>query len=204
MDTDEQVVVQPQDTHTQILEAAQQLFTEQGFHGTSMRQIAADAGIALGGIYNHFPSKENIFEIIFEQNHPYHDVLPILEQTQGESPEALVRNAALRILQALQARPHFLKIMFIELVEFKGVHLSELMSNIFPRGVKLIERFIEDKSSLRPLPAPALLRSFLGLFVSYYLGQLMLDPSGTSSVDERSFEYFIDIYLHGILNGEKE
>jgi AcrR family transcriptional regulator len=165
MDTDETITIQPQDTRTQILLAAQHRFTEQGFHGTSMRQIAQDAGIALGGIYNHFPGKEKIFEIIFEENHPYHDVLPILEQAHGDTPEALVRNAALRMLQALQARPHFLKLLFIELVEFRGIHLAELMANVFIRGVALIEGFLEENPRLRPLPAPALLRSFLGLFV---------------------------------------
>jgi len=202
MGTDEQVIAQPQDTRTQILNAAQHRFTEQGFHGTSMRQIAADAGIALGGIYNHFPSKENIFEIIFEQNHPYHDVLPILEQTQGDTPETLVRNAALRMLQALQARPHFLKLLFIELVEFKGIHLVELMNKVFLRGTMLIEGFLDENPTLRPLPAPILLRSFLGLFVSYYFGELMLDPSGSPMFNQEAFEHFIDIYLHGILIGE--
>ena len=195
--------VQPHDTRTQILKAAQHRFTEQGFHGTSMRQIAADAGIALGGIYNHFPSKENIFEIIFEQNHPYHDVLPILEQARGDTPETLVRNAARRMLQALQARPHFLKLLFIELVEFKGIHLVELMNNVFQRGVKLIEGFLDENPTLRPLPAPILLRSFLGLFVSYYFGELMLDPSGSPMSNQKVFEHFIDIYLHGILTGER-
>ncbi|OGO21284.1 MAG: hypothetical protein A2Z14_14455 [Chloroflexi bacterium RBG_16_48_8] len=201
---DEILTTQTQDTRTQILEAAQHLFIEQGFHGASMRQIAQEAGIALGGIYHHFTSKEKIFQIIFENNHPYHEVLPILEHAQGDTPEALVRNAAVRMLQALQARPHFLKLIFIELVEFKGIHLAGLMSSVLPRGVKLIERFLEEQSTLRPLPAAALLRSFLGLFISYYLGELMLDPSGSSQFNETTFEYFVDIYLHGILIGEPE
>jgi AcrR family transcriptional regulator len=204
MDTGKEVVIQPQDTRSQILEAAQHLFTEQGYHGTSMRQIAQEAGIALGGIYNHFPSKENIFEIIFEENHPYHDVLPILEQAQGDTPETLVRNAALRMLQALQARPHFLKLLLIELVEFKGVHLTELMTTVFLRGVKLIEEFLQGTSSLRLIPAPTLLRSFLGVFIAFYFGELMLNPSGSSQPNESTFEDFIEIYLHGILTGEQE
>jgi AcrR family transcriptional regulator len=199
----EKSVVRNKDKRTQILEAAQHLFTEQGFHGTSMRQIASEAGIALGGIYNHFPSKENIFEIIFEQNHPYHDVLPILEQAQGDTPETLVRNAALRMLQALQARPHFLKLLFVELVEFKGIHLVEVMNYVFLHGGKLIENFLDENPTLRSLPAPILLRSFLGLFGFYYFGELMMDPSGSSVFNQETFEYFVDIYLHGILIGER-
>ncbi len=37
-------------TRASILEGAYQLFLQQGYHGTSMRQIAEEAGIALGGI----------------------------------------------------------------------------------------------------------------------------------------------------------
>jgi AcrR family transcriptional regulator len=44
-----------------ILRAAHDLFLQQGYHGTSMRQIAEGAGTALGAIYNHFPGKETIF-----------------------------------------------------------------------------------------------------------------------------------------------
>lgn len=204
MEKDEKKKSHSKDTRSQILDAAHFLFIDQGFHGTSMRQIAQEVGIALGGIYNHFPSKEMIFQTIFEENHPYHDVLPILETAQGDSPEDLVRNAALQMLHALRARPHFLKLMFIELVEFKGTHIVELMSTVFPRGVELIERFLEDKSAVRSLPAPILLRSFLGLFVSYYIGELMLDPTGFIRVDENTLETFVDIYLHGILTGVSE
>jgi len=201
MDNNQHSLPHKKDTASFILEAANHLFIEQGYHGTSMRQIAQEAGIALGGIYNHFPSKEALFESIFLETHPYHDVLPILSQAQGDTPEALVRNAAERMMQALQARPNFLKLMFIELVEFKGTHIVDLQSTIFPHSAELIERFTENQPSIRPFPAMILLRSFLGLFISYYLGELMLDPSGGSQFDQTSIDQFVDIYLHGILTG---
>ena len=44
-------------TRLAIEDAAVNLFMEHGYHATSMRQIAERAGLALGGIYNHFSSK---------------------------------------------------------------------------------------------------------------------------------------------------
>jgi AcrR family transcriptional regulator len=204
MDHSPQPLPKGKDTASSILDAAHQLFIEHGYHGTSMRLIAQEAEIALGGIYNHFPSKEALFEQIFLETHPYHEVLPILSEAQGDTPEALVRNAAQRMMQALQARPNFLKLMFVELVEFKGSHILDLQSAIFPQSAELIEQFTENSSSIRPIPAMILLRSFVGLFISYYLGELMLDPSGESKFDQQTFDQFIDIYLHGILSGAKE
>jgi len=43
-------------TRLTIEDAAVELFMEHGYHATSMRQIAERAGLALGGIYNHFAS----------------------------------------------------------------------------------------------------------------------------------------------------
>src|SRR5246500_2393180 len=43
-----------------IYEAAMQLFREKGFEETTMRDIAAKAGVALGGAYYYFSSKEAI------------------------------------------------------------------------------------------------------------------------------------------------
>ncbi len=43
---------------THILDAAMACFIAQGFHPTSMRDIAQAAGVSLGNLYNHFASKE--------------------------------------------------------------------------------------------------------------------------------------------------
>jgi AcrR family transcriptional regulator len=49
-----------EDTRRRIYEAAMELFREKGFEQTTMRDIAAKAGVALGGAYYYFSSKESI------------------------------------------------------------------------------------------------------------------------------------------------
>ena len=44
-----------------IEQAARKLFTRQGFHGTTVRQIARAAGVSMGKLYLYYPNKEDIF-----------------------------------------------------------------------------------------------------------------------------------------------
>ncbi|WP_435742034.1 TetR/AcrR family transcriptional regulator [Nocardioides sp. SYSU DS0663] len=43
-----------------VLDAALQRFAEQGYHGTSIRDLAADAGLSVPGVYHHYRSKQEI------------------------------------------------------------------------------------------------------------------------------------------------
>lgn len=53
-------------TTTRIIDVATELFYQKGYHGTTMREIAARVGIKAASVYNHFASKEDIlFEITF-------------------------------------------------------------------------------------------------------------------------------------------
>jgi len=49
-----------QETRERILQAAKRLFREQGFDTTTTRDLAREAGIAAGTLFNYFPSKEAI------------------------------------------------------------------------------------------------------------------------------------------------
>jgi AcrR family transcriptional regulator len=51
-------------TERQIREEATILFYEQGYHATSMREIAAAVGIKAGSLYNHFSGKQEILYTI--------------------------------------------------------------------------------------------------------------------------------------------
>ena len=50
-----------------LLQAALELFTEQGFHGASTAQIARHAGVASGTLFFHFKSKEELIHELFEE-----------------------------------------------------------------------------------------------------------------------------------------
>ena len=49
-----------EDTRRKIYEAALELFREKGFEQTTMRDIAAKAGVALGGAYYYYSAKDAI------------------------------------------------------------------------------------------------------------------------------------------------
>src|SRR5258706_14655428 len=53
-------------TRGAVMRAAQKLFESKGFSATTMDEIAAAAGVAKGAVYHHFPSKEELFEAVFE------------------------------------------------------------------------------------------------------------------------------------------
>jgi AcrR family transcriptional regulator len=54
------ITARAEDTRRKIYEAAMELFREKGFEETTMRDVAAKAGVALGGAYYYFSSKDAI------------------------------------------------------------------------------------------------------------------------------------------------
>jgi AcrR family transcriptional regulator len=168
-----------------------------------MRQIAQRAGVALGGIYNHFTSKEQIFDQVLLEKHPYRQVLAVLQSAPGETMDAYAHNAARAAVAELGRRPDFLKLVFIELSEFKGKHAPRLFQTIFPQFLPLVERFRGDQSQLRDLPLQVILFSFLGTLFSYYLTESVVNPGSALASDMSTLEQYLSIFLHGILKPEK-
>jgi AcrR family transcriptional regulator len=48
-------------TREHLLSAAAQVFTERGFHGASLDEVAARAGFSKGAVYSNFRNKEDLF-----------------------------------------------------------------------------------------------------------------------------------------------
>ena len=168
-----------------LLDAAHLLFINQGYAATSMRQIAEGAGLALGGIYNHFASKEAIFHAILIERHPYQKIMPLIQKMQAESREHFDQSTVRSLLHEFGNHPKFFNLMLVEMVEFKGKHLSELFENV-----------------LCGVPPPAWLRAFLSMFVSYHMTQPLLIGLSAPDTQEYSLDAFVDIFLYGILKSE--
>jgi AcrR family transcriptional regulator len=76
-----------QDKRELILQAALELFAEQGFRGTSTAQIAKHAGVATGTLFHHFNTKEELI------NYIYSDIKTRIAENMLQ---ALAENTAIR------------------------------------------------------------------------------------------------------------
>jgi AcrR family transcriptional regulator len=192
-------------TRSVILQAAHDLFVSQGYHGTSMRQIAIKANLALGGLYNHFSSKEAVFEAVFLTFHPYQRVIPTLRNANGENLEELVQSAAQCMIRAIEDQTDFLNLMFIEVVEFKSIHSQQLFANLLPQELLILQRIAGSyPEQIRSIPSPMVIRTFLGFIFGYFLTEISLAPGAPEEFRQDAMQYFIDVYLHGVLLNPKK
>ena len=73
---------QRQEREALILQAAEEVLLEKGYHETSIDEIAARVGIAKGTVYLHFPSKEDLVIALFE--HEMQQLLQYIDSMESQ------------------------------------------------------------------------------------------------------------------------
>ena len=73
-------------TAERILDAAEILFSERGFAGTTLRDVALRVGLRIPSLYNHFASKESLYSAVLERG--IGPVLAVLSEFVEEGSEA--------------------------------------------------------------------------------------------------------------------
>src|SRR5579864_4976953 len=59
-------------TRSAIVDAALRLFREHGYEATTMRAIAAEAGVSLGNAYYYFESKQHLIQAFYDRTQIEH------------------------------------------------------------------------------------------------------------------------------------
>ncbi len=186
-------------TRAALLEASYELFITQGYHATSTRDITTAVGLAVGGFYNYFRTKEDIYLALLTERHPLLKILPALQNAQGDTVEELVCDAAVHMIETLGERRRAFGLMYVELAEFRGKHLTQILKMVQPSFLEFAQRLNQARGTLRDVPMPIMLRVFLGLFFSYFITDWLISKQLPASVTQDVFDGFVDIYLHGIL-----
>lgn len=77
-----------------ILDVAQRAFLETGYAATTMSGIAAEVGGSKATLWNHFPSKEDLFAAVVKRaTGQFREELQIILDTSAPLPESLLRFA---------------------------------------------------------------------------------------------------------------
>jgi AcrR family transcriptional regulator len=95
-----------------ILEAAAEAFAERGYHATSVGQVAGAAGITKPVVYDHFPSKRELFVELMETAR---DELTSrgIEAMSGDAPlEERLRAAILAFFVYVEEHPATARVLF--------------------------------------------------------------------------------------------
>lgn len=81
-------VARGEETRAKILAAALALFRRHGYAQTTMRQVAESAGVALGGAYHYFPSKEAIVLAYYDETQRRSSVAAAAAFAKSADPRA--------------------------------------------------------------------------------------------------------------------
>jgi AcrR family transcriptional regulator len=76
---------QQQRTRAEVVAAADRLFVEQGFHATTVEQIAHAAGYTKGAVYSNFTAKEDLFFAVYERR--MEDTVANLERALAQAAD---------------------------------------------------------------------------------------------------------------------
>jgi AcrR family transcriptional regulator len=99
-------------TRATILETALALFRERGYEGTTMRAIAAEAGVSLGNAYYYFGSKEHLIQAFYARTHEEHLAVcgEVLDREQDL--RARLMGVMSRKLDTIEPYHHFAGVLF--------------------------------------------------------------------------------------------
>lgn len=96
-------VVQGDATRAALIQAARELFGEQGYVETSTDEVVSRAGVTKGALYHHFSGKEGLFRAVFEQVQREVSDQAVAQFLQPDSWQALVGGCTLWIDALLDA-----------------------------------------------------------------------------------------------------
>jgi len=106
----------PLETRTRILDAAEELFMQHGFEGTSMRSLTAKAQVNLAAVNYHFGSKDALIEAVFRRRlDPMNaERIAALERLEDLSAESIIRafvRPSLRLVEDAKGGRNFIRLL---------------------------------------------------------------------------------------------
>lgn len=188
-----------EEARTEILHAAWKLFITRGYASTSLRDIAKAAGNrAVGGIYNHFASKEALFAELLQMAAPVAEMRAMFASLHGDTAPALIR-AYLRAWMPISLRYYeYLKLVQIDLSEFNGANIQR----IFPELGTPYQEFvaaIQQLPGLKPMPTIVLMRLIDALVAGYAItARYGAEDARAALTPEQWIDVLVDALLEGI------
>ncbi|GAC1426736.1 MAG: TetR family transcriptional regulator [Flavisolibacter sp.] len=133
------------DKQIQLLNVAERLFAQRGFDGTSVRDIAEEAGVNLSMISYYFGSKEGLMQALFQER-TGHMGLKIEQLTQDEtlSPMKKIETLVDDYIEKSLSKRLFFVILLTEQMLEKNEIITGLINELKKRNMDFLESIIKE------------------------------------------------------------
>lgn len=184
-----------------LLEAAERVFARDGLAGASMRDVAAEAGMSVGGVYQFFTGKDDLYLAVLDDVWRAYQtaVKPSLDVPGFRARLEAFTHASVAFFAD---RRGFLSVFLSERSSFSGafhdrvVTVLELHKRVRRRQVTDLMRLGIKEGALRADDDPELLASaYLGL-----VSQCQLDSMAAKRHPLPSPDAMVSIFCHGVLS----
>jgi AcrR family transcriptional regulator len=163
-----------------ILDAAEKLFCETGYEGTSTRQISKESGANMAMINYYFGSKEGVFvEIMNSRIASFGSQLKIINEDKISAMEKLNRvidGYANRIL----ANPSFHKMMHRELSLSQRPEMYNKIKDAMSQNMQLLEKILtdgQDDGSFREADNRLIIATIMGTLTNIVISPHKVMPN---------------------------
>ena len=126
------------DTKERILAAALEMFSQNGYAGTNIRELSASLGLVKSGVYKHYESKEAIWNALSDQMIAYYaehfgsaEHLPPVP----DSPEGLVDMTMRMVNFTVRDERIIMTRKVLTLEQYRDVRARELATKHFLTGL---------------------------------------------------------------------
>ena len=154
-----------------ILSAALDLFSAQGFHGTSMQQIATAAGVSKGLLFHHFADKARLLDALIDalqqQLAPQATAVPNASATEAFCS---IINQIFNHLQ--QAQP------LVKLLVPLAIHIggTETFHQLMTQKMLGVQAYLTDLLGQMGVPDPQIEAQQLALMLDGLQLRIAIDP----------------------------
>lgn len=192
------------ETKSRIHGAAVTLFTRQGFHGTGMRQIAKEAGVSLGNLYNHHKNKQDLFAALLEE---YEELY-----TAPDTPLALAMNEFKDLddlerlgeasREMIRRFSDYIRLIYVDVVELEGEHIRRLFGGMRKRYEEQLGERLEGLRAAGRLgdvdPVTGLMTATIAYFYLFNIQQIFGVKKLYGVSDTQAIHDIAEIFRRGL------
>lgn len=193
-----------------IEDAARELFIKQGFHATSMRDIARGAKVSLGNLYNYYPTKEAIFESIINQYLTVVDekLRAIFADIDEPLEPDNLRKLGDMVGRLVNQHSDFWLLMYIDVLEFQNRHFRKMFDGITGRFRKVFGAKFKEAEARGDLrtgvdAAPVFTAAYMQFFNYFLVEKLFGGNRHLGLTDDQALNCITKIFAYGTLSEKK-